>query len=152
MNKKNLLIAIILLLLSVLFCFAPLSTCEAAETPEQKKVIVIPAEQLTSLEAELNVALKAIENSKANSTTLKNQLMELQKALSEAQKQSTQLKKQLTALTITSTQQRQQLESANQSLQTLSIEMKKERKNLERQRNVAYVIAAGMMYLAVKNA
>ena len=149
MTKKNLLIAIILLQLSVLFCFAPLSTCEAAE-PEQKKVIVIPAEQLTNLEVELNVALKAIENSKANSATLKNQLMELQRALSEAQKQSTQLKKQLTALTITSTQQRQQLESANQSLQTLSIEMKKERKNLERQRNVAYVIAAGLLYVAVK--
>lgn len=149
MTRKNLLIAIILLLLSVLLSFAPLS-CEAAET--EQRVAVIPIEQLTELEVELNRASKAIANSKAESAMLKQQLIDLQTALTEAQKQSAKLREQLQALKVTSTLQQTQLENANQSLQTLSVEMKKERRNLERQRNVAYVIAAGMMYLAAKNA
>lgn len=147
MSKKNLLIAFIIMLLSLLWFLVPVTSCSAAE-PE--KVAVIPIEQLTTLEVELNRASKAISNSKAESVMLKQQLIDLQTALTEAQKQSAKLREQLQALKVTSTLQQTQLENANQSLQTLSIEMKKERKNLERQRNVAYVIAAGLLYAAVK--
>lgn len=143
--KKILIAEIVLLLLCLLYCFVPLH-CEAAEA----QTIVITSEQLTNLEVELNRAQKAIENSKANSEMLKNQLMELQQALTEAKQQSEKLKEQLATSKITLIQQQNQLANANQSLQTLSSEMKQEMQSLKRQRNVAYVVAACLLYAAVK--
>lgn len=145
MSKKNLIIAFILVLLSLLWLFVPHTSCEAAETKE----VVIPIEQLTNLEVELNRASKAIANSKTESAMLQKQLTDLQTSLTEAKQQSMQLKEQLKALTVTSKLQQTQLENANESLQILNEEMKKERRNLERQRNIAYIVAACMLYVAV---
>lgn len=147
MNRKNLIIAFIIILLSLLWFLVPVTSCSAAE-PE--KVYTITATELTNLEVELNRASKAIANSRANSQMLKQQLMELQTALTEAKQQSVKLKEQLTALKATSKQQETQLQNANQSLQILNEEMKQERRNLERQRNIAYLIAACMLFVAVK--
>lgn len=145
MSKKNLLIAFILVLLSLLWLFVPHTSCEAAET------YTITAQELTTLEVELNRASKAIANSKTESAMLQKQLTDLQTSLTEAKQQSMQLKEQLKALTVTSKQQQTQLQNANQSLTALSKEMKQQQRSLERQRNIAYIIAAGMMYLAVRN-
>lgn len=145
MSKKNLLIAFILVLLSLLWLFVPHTSCEAAET------YTITAQELTTLEVELNRASKAIANSKTESAMLQKQLADLQTSLTEAKQQSMQLKEQLKALTVTSKQQQTQLQNANQSLTALSKEMKQQQRSLERQRNIAYIIAAGMMYLAVRN-
>lgn len=145
MSKKNLIIAFILVLLSLLWLFVPHTSCEAAET------YTITAQELTTLEVELNRASKAIENSKVKSTELQQQLIKLQTALTEAKQQSATLREQLKASTVTLTLQRTQLQNANESLTALSKEMKQQQRNLERQRNIAYIIAAGMMYLAVRN-
>lgn len=144
MSKKNLIIAFILVLLSFLWLFVPYTSCEAAET------YTITAQELTTLEVELQIAQKAIENCKSNSATLKKQLEASKQALTEAKEQLTMLKKQLEASTVTSKLQQTQLQNANESLTELSAEMRKERSNLERQRNIAYIFAACMLYVAVK--
>ena len=146
MNKKNLLIAFILVLLSALWLFVPQSSCEAAG----KTVVTVPIEQLTELEVELNRASKAIANSKVKSAELQQQLATLQAALTEAQQQSKKLREQLQASTVTLKLQQTQLQNANESLTILSAEMKQERRNLERQRNIAYIVAAACLYAAVR--
>lgn len=148
MSKKNLLIAFIIMLLSLLWFLVPVTSCSAAE-PE--KVYTITATELTNLEIELNRASKAIQNCKSNSEVLKAQLTKSQEALTQAQVQLQTLKEQLAQSQVTLTLQRTQLQNANESLTALSKEMKQQQRNLERQRNIAYIIAAGMMYLAVRN-
>ena len=144
MSKKNLLIAFILVLLSLLWLFVPHTSCEAAET------YTITAQELTTLEVELNRAQKAIENSKSNSATLKKQLEASKQALAEAKEQSQKLREQLEASSITLRQQQIQLESANKSLEALNKEVRQEQKNLKRQRDIAYIIAVGLLYVALK--
>lgn len=145
MSKKNLLIAFIIILLSLLWFLVPVTSCSAAEP-----VYTITATELTNLEIELNRAQRAIENSKSNSATLKKQLEASKQALAEAKEQSQKLREQLEASSITLQQQQTQLESANESLTALSKEMKQQQRSLKRQRNIAYIIAAGLLYVAVK--
>ena len=145
MSKKNLLIAFIIMLLSLLWFLVPVTSCSAAEP-----VYTITATELTNLEVELNRAQRAIENSKVKSTELQQQLIKLQTALTEAKQQSATLREQLKASTVTLTLQRTQLQNANESLTALSKEMQQQQRNLERQRNIAYIIAAGLLYVAAK--
>lgn len=144
MNKKNLLIAFILVLLSLLWLFVPHTSCEAAET------YTITAQELTQLEVELNRAQRAIENCRSNSEVLKAQLTKSQEALTQAKVQLQTLKEQLAQSQVILKQQRTQLQNANQSLTKLSVEMKEQQRSLEQQRNIAYIVAACMMYVAVK--
>lgn len=145
MSKKNLLIAFIIILLSLLWFLVPVTSCSAAEP-----VYTITATELTNLEVELNRAQKAIENSKSNSATLKKQLEASKQALAEAKEQSQKLREQLEASSITLQQQQTQLESANESLEILNKEVRQEQKNLKRQRDIAYIIAVGLLYVALK--
>lgn len=145
MSKKNLLIAFIIILLSLLWFLVPVTSCSAAEP-----VYTITATELTNLEVELNRAQKAIENSKSNSATLKKQLEASKQALAEAKEQSQKLREQLEASSITLRQQQIQLESANKSLEALNKEVRQEQKNLKRQRDIAYIIAVGLLYVALK--
>lgn len=147
MSRKNFLIAFILVLLSLLWLFVPQSSCEAAE-PE--KVYTITATELTNLEVELNRAQRAIANCRSNSEVLKAQLTQSQEALTQAQVQLQTLKEQLAQSQATLKQQQIQLASANESLTELSKEMKQQQRSLERQRNIAYIIAVGLLYAAVR--
>lgn len=147
MSKKNLLIAFIIILLSLLWLLVPVTSCSAAE-PE--KVYTITATELTNLEVELNRAQRAIENSKVKSTELQQQLIKLQTALTEAKQQSATLREQLKASTVTLTLQQTQLESANESLEMLNKEVRQEQKNLKRQRDIAYIVAVACLYIAVR--
>lgn len=147
MFKKNLIIAFIIILLSLLWFLVPVTSCSAAE-PE--KVYTITATELTNLEVELNRAQRAIANSKVNSATLKKQLEASKQALAEAKEQSQKLRKQLEASSITLQQQQTQLESANESLEMLNKEVRQEQKNLKRQRDIAYIVAVACLYIAVR--
>lgn len=146
MSRKNLLIAIIFILLSVLLLFVPQYSCEAAAVKEY----TITAQELTTLEVELQRAQKAIQNCKSSSAELQNQLTASREALAEAKLQLQTLRQQLEASQITLTQQKQQLQTANESLSELSSAMKAREQTLERQRNIAYIVAAGLLYAAVK--
>lgn len=53
-------------------------------------------------------------------------------------------------VTMLSEQQQQLLQTANQSLEQYAQEEKAKQRNLERQRNIAYIFAACMLYVAVK--
>lgn len=145
MSKKNLLIAFIIILLSLLWFLVPVTSCSAAEP-----VYTITATELTNLEIELNRAQRAIENSKSNSATLKKQLEASKQALAEAKEQSQKLREQLEASSITLQQQQTQLESANESLEMLNKEVRQEQKNLKRQRDIAYIVAVACLYIAVR--
>ncbi len=147
MSKKNLIIAFIIILLSLLWLLVPVTSCSAAE-PE--KVYTITATELTNLEVELNRAQRAIANSKVNSATLKKQLEASKQALAEAKEQSQKLREQLEASSITLQQQQTQLESANESLEMLNKEVRQEQKNLKRQRDIAYIVAVACLYIAVR--
>lgn len=146
MSRKNLIIAIIFMLLSVLLLFAPQYSCEAAAVKEY----TITAQELTTLEVELQLAQKAIQNCKSSSVELQKQLTASKEALAEAQLQLQALREQLEASQITLTQQKQQLQNANESLTALSKKMKEEQQSLKRQRDIAYIITAAALYVAAK--
>ena len=74
----------------------------------------------------------------------------LREQLAEAKKQLTMLTQQLNELKVDSEQQQQLLQTANQSLEQYAKEEKAKQRSLERQRNIAYLIAAGLLYVAVK--
>ena len=137
MSKKNLLIAFILVLLSLLWLFVPHTSCEAAD-------YTITEAELTQLENNLT-QLEAINNQSQQESKM------LREQLAEAKKQLTMLTQQLNELKADSEKQEQLLQTANQSLEQYAKEEKVKQRSLERQRNIAYIIAVGMMYLAVRN-
>jgi septal ring factor EnvC (AmiA/AmiB activator) len=126
---------IILLLACLLYCFAPLR-CEAAEYR-------ITEAELTRLETNLT-QLEAINKQSQQESKM------LRKQLAEAKKQLTMLTQQLNELKADSEKQQQLLQTANQSLEQYAQEEKAKQRNLKRQRNIAYIIAAGLLYAAVK--
>lgn len=133
--KKLLKIEIILLLACLLYCFVPLR-CEAAE-------YTITEAELTRLENNLTQLEAINKQSQQESKMLREQL-------AEAKKQLTMLTQQLNELRAASEQQQQLLQTANQSLEQYAREEKAKQRSLKRQRNIAYVIAAGLLYAAVK--
>ena len=126
---------IILLLACLLYCFAPLH-CEAAD-------YMITEAELTQLENNLT-QLKAINNQSQQESKM------LREQLAEAKKQLTMLTQQLNELKADSEKQEQLLQTANQSLKQYAQEEKAKQCSLKRQRNIAYLIAAGLLYVAVK--
>ena len=74
----------------------------------------------------------------------------LREQLAEAKKQLTMLTQQLNELRAASEKQEQLLQTANQSLKQYAQEEKAKQRSLKRQRNIAYIIAAGLLYAAVK--
>lgn len=126
---------IILLLACLLYCFVPLR-CEAAD-------YTITEAELTRLETNLT-QLEAINNQSQQESRM------LREQLAEAKTQLTMLTQQLNELKAASEQQQQLLQTANQSLEQYAQEEKAKQLNLKRQRNIAYIIAAGLLYAAVK--
>ena len=126
---------IILLLACLLYCFAPLR-CEAAD-------YTITEAELTQLENNLT-QLETINNQSQQESKM------LREQLAEAKKQLTMLTQQLNELKADSEKQEQLLQTANQSLEQYAKEEKAKQRSLERQRNIAYIIAAGLLYAAVK--
>ena len=126
---------IILLLACLLYCFAPLH-CEAAD-------YTITEAELTQLENNLT-QLEAINNQSQQESKM------LREQLAKAKKQLTMLTQQLNELRAASEKQQQLLQTANQSLEQYAQEEKAKQRSLKRQRNIAYIIAAGLLYAAVK--
>ena len=126
---------IILLLACLLYCFAPLH-CEAAD-------YTITEAELTQLENNLT-QLEAINNQSQQESKM------LREQLAKAKKQLTMLTQQLNELRADSEKQEQLLQTANQSLKQYAQEEKAKQRSLKRQRNVAYVVAACLLYVAVE--
>lgn len=126
---------IILLLACLLYCFAPLR-CEAAEYR-------ITEVELTRLETNLTTLQQLNNQSQAELQTLKTQL-----ANSKAELQT--LNNQLYELKVTSKRQENSLQTANELLEKYEQEQKEKQRSLERQRNVAYLLCAALLYVAVR--
>lgn len=133
--KKLLKIEIILLLACLLYCFAPLR-CEAAD-------YTITDAELTQLENNLT-QLEAINNQSQQESKM------LREQLAEAKKQLTMLTQQLNELKAASEKQQQLLQTANQLLEQYAKEESAKQRRLKWQRNIAYVVAAGLLYTAIK--
>ena len=133
---------IILLLACLLYCFAPLR-CEAAEYR-------ITEAELARLETSLTQLAEINNQSQTELQILREQLTVSQEALTKAKQQSAEQQVQLQNLKIITKQQDSLLQSANKSLNEYEQEEKAKQRSLERQRNIAYIIAAGLLYVAVK--
>ena len=163
MSKKNLTIAIVFTLLSLLWCFAPwlIAQCAAAEAaPEQQKYISVPMQQWNAL--------------KKNIRLLEANLIMLQDSLSAQEQQSTELTSLLQQARNELTKTQQALQTANGSLaiaekslrtatkytQKLKKQIEAERKAAAEEREKAYLkgwlngfcvgLAGGVIALATK--
>lgn len=126
----------IILLLASLLLASPSMHCEAAGYQ-------ITAAELTRLETNLNQLQKINSRSQLELTTLREQLK-------EAKQQLSTLNNQLDVLKADSEKQQQLLKTANESLEAYAKEEQAKQSRLKMQRNIAYVIAAGLLYAAVK--
>lgn len=99
--------------------------------------------ELMQLEQNLTQLAAINLESQQESAQLKAQLASLKQQL-------TMLKMQLAKLKQTSVKQEQLLQTANESLEKYAKEEKAKQQNLKRQRNIAYIIAAGLFIYAVK--
>lgn len=133
MSKKNLIIIIAFILLSLFWCFAPvlIARCGAAEAvPEQQKYISVPMQQWNAL--------------KKNTQLLEANLIMLQDGLSAQEQQSTELTSLLQQARneLTKTQQalmnaNASLENAEKSLRTATEYTQKLKKQIEAEREAA---------------
>ena len=90
------------------------------------------------------------DRQRTESATLRKQLEVSQTQLTEAGKQSQMLKAQLGALKLTLEGQEQSLQNANRLLQQYEAEERIRLRKVKWQRNIAYVIAAVSVFVAVR--
>lgn len=132
-------------LLSAWLCCTP-ALCSAEEA------YLIYSGELTRLERNLTELRDINDRQSRESVTLKNQLKESLAQLTEARKQSQTLKEQLAGLKLTVSEQGSSLQNANRLLKQYEEEEKFRQRKIKRQRNIAYVIAAVSIYIAVRKA
>lgn len=132
-------------LLSVWLCCTP-ALCSAEEA------YLIYSGELTRLERNLTELRDINDRQSRESVTLKNQLKESLAQLTEARKQSQTLKEQLAGLKLAVSEQGSSLQNANRLLKQYEEEEKFRQRKIKRQRNIAYVIAAVSIYIAVRKA
>ena len=108
--------------------------------------------ELLRLERNLTELRDINDRQSRESATLKNQLKESLAQLTEAKKQSLALQGQLAGLKVTISEQGSSLQNANRLLKQYEEEEKYRQRKIKRQRNIAYVIAAVSIFVAVRNA
>lgn len=112
--------------LSVLFCVLPfVSTISVGAQPTQK--VEMSLEQFNNLREMVNELQTQSQTQKMESQKLKTQLTESQEALTKAQVYLTDYKQNLT------------------ELQKQTDSMRRSEKRMERQRNLAWLIAGGLL-------
>ena len=142
MNKRSTLCLVLLSLLFLSFLCLP-ATSLAAE-------YLITDTELSQLESNLNRLEIINKNSQKELSAVKSELKMSKDELTEAKKQLILLQSELDGLKITSQKQESLLAKANESLKTYAQEEKSKRAVIERQRNLAYVLSAGLLYLWVR--
>lgn len=133
MSKKNLLIIIVFILLSLLWCFAPwlIASCEAAETaPTSNRYIKVPIQQWTQLKQNtqlLDANLILLEQNLTAQEQRQNELMNL---LQQARNELTKTQQALMNANAS-------LENAEKSLRTATEYTQKLKKQIEAEREAA---------------
>ena len=106
--------------------------------------------ELEQLDRNLTELRNINDRQRTESATLRKQLETSQTQLTEAGKQSQMLKEQLGALKLTLEGQEQSLQNANRLLQQYEAEERIRLRKVKWQRNIAYVIAAVSVFVAVR--
>ena len=133
MSKKNLTIAIVITLLSLLWCFAPwlIARCAAAEAePEQQKYISVPMQQWNALKKNTQMLDANLILLEQNLTAQEQQSAELMNLLTEARNE---LQKTQQALRTANAS----LANAEKSLRTATEYTQKLKKQIEAERDAA---------------
>lgn len=141
MRKKNLIIAIVITLFSLLWCFAPLfiAQCEAAEmTQKQSSYIKVPIAQWNELKQNTN-RLEANLTLLADSLTAQEkQQEELMTLLTKAKTQVQQLQQELQTASASLENAKKSLQTANEYAQKLTQQIAAERKAAAEAKEKAY--------------
>lgn len=131
MSKKNLIIAFILVLLSLLWLFVPHTSCEAAEMmPEQQKYISVPMQQWMRLKENMQLLDANLILLEQNLTAQEQRSAELMNLLQQARNE---LQKTQQALRNANAS----LANAEKSLRTATEYTQKLKKQIEAERDAA---------------
>lgn len=131
MSKKNLIIAFILVLLSLLWLFVPHTSCEAAEMmPEQQKYISVPMQQWSALKKNTQMLDANLILLEQNLTAQEQRSAELTSLLQQARNELTKTQQALMNANAS-------LASAEKSLRTATEYTQKLRKQIEAERDAA---------------
>lgn len=131
MGKKNLIIAFILVLLSLLWLFVPHTSCEAAEMmPAQQKYISVPMQQWNTLKKNTQMLDANLILLEQNLTAQKQRQSELMNLLQQARNELTKTQQALMNANAS-------LVTAEKSLQIANEYTLKLRKQIEAEREAA---------------
>lgn len=132
MNRKNLIIIIIFIILSLLWCFAPvlIASCEAAETVPEQKYISVPMQQWMRLKENMQLLDANLILLEQNLTAQQQRSVELTSLLQQARNELTKTQQALMNANAS-------LASAEKSLQTATEYTVKLRRQIEAEREAA---------------
>lgn len=132
MNRKNLIIIIIFIILSLLWCFAPvlIASCEAAETVPEQKYISVPMQQWMRLKENMQLLDANLILLEQNLTAQQQRSVELTSLLQQARNELTKTQQALMNAN-------KSLASAEKSLQIANEYTVKLRKQIEAEREAA---------------
>lgn len=133
MARKNLIIIVIFILLSLLYCFAPhfIASCEAAEMmPAQQKYISVPMQQWMRLKENMQLLDANLILLEQNLTAQQQRSVELTSLLQQARNELTKTQQALMNANAS-------LANAEKSLRTATEYTLKLRKQIEAEREAA---------------
>lgn len=132
MNRKNLITIIIFIILSLLWCFAPvlIASCEAAETPASKSYIKVPTVQWEQLKSNTKLLEANLILLEQNLTVQEQRSAELTSLLQQAKNELTKTQQALQTANAS-------LANAEKSLQIANEYTVKLRKQIEAERKAA---------------
>ena len=133
MARKNLIIIVIFILLSLLYCFAPhfIASCEAAEMmPEHQKYISVPMQQWMRLKENMQLLDANLILLEQNLTAQQQRSVELTSLLQQARNELTKTQQALMNANAS-------LANAEKSLRTATEYTLKLRKQIEAEREAA---------------
>lgn len=147
MNRKNLIIIIVFMLLSLLYCFWPLlvSACAAAEMNQE--TITVPRQQWTELRSQLELQQVTLVTLQEEITMLKKPSSALMQSLNEVGQQLKTAQNELSA-------SNSSLKSALMEIEKLSvlcselkqqIQQEKKKVSLKAKQNAFWGFVAGVM-------
>lgn len=132
MNRKNLITIIIFIILSLLWCFAPvlIASCEAAETVPEQKYISVPMQQWMRLKENMQLLDANLILLEQNLTAQQQRSVELTSLLQQARNELTKTQQALMNANAS-------LANAEKSLRTATEYTQKLNKQIEAEREAA---------------
>nr|DAF24391.1 MAG TPA: Peptidoglycan endopeptidase [Caudoviricetes sp.] len=132
MNRKNLITIIIFIILSLLWCFAPvlIASCEAAETVPEQKYISVPMQQWMRLKENMQLLDANLILLEQNLTAQQQRSVELTSLLQQARNELTKTQQALMNANAS-------LANAEKSLRTATEYTQKLKKQIEAEREAA---------------